>query len=134
MTVEMAGHAPSRGSARRGARRLDAAFLRRYGGPIAFALLIAIPLGLLAGVALLVWQARPAGGTALVGGEYVVRLQLPDAGGEADGPMMDGEADQPTGVIRSGTTDLEEDELDVDGDTTDEDTDADEESDPNFDY
>ncbi|PIW55199.1 MAG: N-acetylmuramoyl-L-alanine amidase [Sphingomonadales bacterium CG12_big_fil_rev_8_21_14_0_65_65_10] len=71
---------------------------------VLLALIIAIPLGLLAGVAALAMRGSAGVRTSEPAGEYVVRLQLPDAGGEIGLPPVQGPQDssRPLVVIDAG--------------------------------
>lgn len=71
---------------------------------VLLACIFAIPLGLLAGVAALAWSGEPTGAAGPPQGEYVVRLQLPEAGREIDLPEIRGPQDssRPLVVIDAG--------------------------------
>lgn len=71
---------------------------------VLLALIVAIPLGLLAGVAALAVHGRAGERPVEPAGEYVVRLQLPDAGGEIGLPPVRGPQDssRPLVVIDAG--------------------------------
>lgn len=71
---------------------------------VLLALIVAIPLGLLAGVAALAMHGGAGNAAEMPSGEYVVRLQLPDAGGEIGLPTVRGPQDssRPLVVIDAG--------------------------------
>lgn len=71
---------------------------------VLLALIIAIPLGLLAGVAALALGGASASASAQTAGKYVVRLQLPEAGGEIGLPEVQGPqvSSRPLVVIDAG--------------------------------
>lgn len=71
---------------------------------VLLALIIAIPLGLLAGVAALALSGTSADSDGQAAGQYVVRLQLPEAGGEIGLPEVQGPqvSSRPLVVIDAG--------------------------------